>query len=237
MIYIESDDHLESITESQGPDGADEWSRLGNDAPARQATLNSDSSLLWGETGTTQAQGPGNVANQQPAATASTLQYSNPLQPGQQPQPANGQDKILSEIAEEDSLSMISDRHTRSRFGRPSDGGTPAEPVTNSFMGSTRASKAGKLPAQGQEKSQTSRQIVYESAATSTKPIAANAVNVGGSASSPAAQEPSTKSLTSAKPVSAGSDQGPYQAQTAKHSIQITSNNKAGQRAHTLSES
>ena len=24
MIYIESDDHLESITESQGPDGADE---------------------------------------------------------------------------------------------------------------------------------------------------------------------------------------------------------------------
>ena len=164
------------------------------------------------------------MANQQPAATASMPQYSNASQPGQQPPPANGQDKILSEIAEEDSLSMVSDRHTRSRFGRPSDGGTPAEPVSNSFMGSTRASKAGKLSAQGQEKSQSSRQIVYESAAASSKTIAPSAANLAGNAFQ--AQEPSSKTMASAKPVSAGSDQGPYQLQTAKHSIQITGNSK-----------
>lgn len=99
---------------------------------------------------------------------------------------------------------MVSDRHTRSRFGRPSDGGTPAEPVNNSYMGSTRASKSGKLTAQGQEKSQTSRQIVYESAAASSKTIATNASNLTGNALH--AQEPSSKTITSAKPVSAGSD-------------------------------
>lgn len=49
--------------------------------------------------------------------------------------PANGvvnkTDKILSEIAEEDSISMISDRPRRFK---PSDVVTPVDPVTNSFM-------------------------------------------------------------------------------------------------------
>ena len=47
------------------------------------------------------------------------------------------QDKILSEIAEEDSISMISDKPRRFK---PSDCVTPADPVTNSFMGSIRES-------------------------------------------------------------------------------------------------
>ena len=76
-------------------------------------------------------------------------------------------------------------------------------------MGSSRASKAGKPSAQGQEKSQTSRQIVYESAAASSKTIAPNAANLAGDAFQ--VQEPSIKTMASAKPVSAGSDQGPYQ--------------------------
>ena len=46
-------------------------------------------------------------------------------------------DKILSEIAEEDSISMISDKPRRFK---PSDCVTPADPVTNSFMGSIRES-------------------------------------------------------------------------------------------------
>jgi len=45
--------------------------------------------------------------------------------------PSNKTDKILSEIAEEDSISMISDRPRRFK---PSDCVTPADPVTNSFM-------------------------------------------------------------------------------------------------------
>jgi hypothetical protein len=44
-------------------------------------------------------------------------------------------EKILSEIAEEDQISMISDKPRRLR---PSDCVTPADPVTNSFMGSIR---------------------------------------------------------------------------------------------------
>ena len=43
----------------------------------------------------------------------------------------NKTDKILSEIAEEDSISMISDRPRRFK---PSDCVTPVDPVTNSFM-------------------------------------------------------------------------------------------------------
>ena len=47
-------------------------------------------------------------------------------------------EKILSEIAEEDSISMISDKPRRFK---PSDCVTPADPVTNSFMGSIRESQ------------------------------------------------------------------------------------------------
>lgn len=47
-------------------------------------------------------------------------------------------DKILSEIAEEDSISMISDKPRRLK---PSDCVTPSDPMTNSFMGSIRGEK------------------------------------------------------------------------------------------------
>ena len=47
-------------------------------------------------------------------------------------------EKILSEIAEEDSISMISDKPRRLK---PSDCVTPADPMTNSFMGSIRGEK------------------------------------------------------------------------------------------------
>lgn len=47
-------------------------------------------------------------------------------------------ERILSEIAEEDSISMISDKPRRFK---PSDCVTPADPVTNSFMGSIRESQ------------------------------------------------------------------------------------------------
>ena len=54
--------------------------------------------------------------------------------------PASQAERILSEIAEEDSISMISDKPRRFK---PSDCVTPADPVTNSFMGSLRESQNG----------------------------------------------------------------------------------------------
>ena len=50
-----------------------------------------------------------------------------------------GQDQILSEIAEEDSVSMVSDRPKR--LGQKnSEPYTPKDPITNSFIGSIRVS-------------------------------------------------------------------------------------------------
>ena len=54
----------------------------------------------------------------------------------------NNAEKILSEIAEEDSVSMVSDKHTR-RF-KASECATPAEPTAQSFIGSIRESEVAK---------------------------------------------------------------------------------------------
>ena len=74
------------------------------------------------------------------------------------------QDKILSEIAEEDSISMISDKPRRFK---PSDCVTPADPVTNSFMGSIRESNTNNTNTRLKE---TANRMVHESNA-----MAANA--------------------------------------------------------------
>lgn len=68
------------------------------------------------------------------------------------------QDKILSEIAEEDSISMISDKPRRFK---PSDCVTPADPVTNSFMGSIRESHTNVTNTRLKE---TANRLVHENA-------------------------------------------------------------------------
>ena len=72
------------------------------------------------------------------------------------------QDKILSEIAEEDSISMISDKPRRFK---PSDCVTPADPVTNSFMGSIRESHTNATNTRLKE---TANRMVHESNAIAT---------------------------------------------------------------------
>ena len=53
VIYIESDDHQESVNESQTLEGADEQSKVVSGS-RQTASLHADSnSLLYGETGTT----------------------------------------------------------------------------------------------------------------------------------------------------------------------------------------
>ena len=133
VIYIESDDHQESLTESANYEGNElEQPKLASEVTlAKQAAArnNDQGSLLYGETGTTQ-----------PASSGA--QQTSAMSMAQMPSPSNADgglqipglkqgDKILSEIAEEDSISMISDRPRRFK---PSDCVTPVDPVTNSFM-------------------------------------------------------------------------------------------------------
>lgn len=81
----------------------------------------------------------------------------------------SNQDKILSEIAEEDSISMISDKPRRFK---PSDCVTPADPVTNSFMGSIRESHT---TATNTRLKETANRMVHEN----------NAANAAGAANNP----------------------------------------------------
>ena len=62
MIYIESDDHLESITESQNQDGVDEFIRNAAEVMQKPVGKSTDSgSLIQGETGTTVPSGGSNA--------------------------------------------------------------------------------------------------------------------------------------------------------------------------------
>lgn len=133
VIYIESDDHQESLTESANYEGNElEQPKLASEVTlAKQvaARNNDQSSLLYGETGTTQPASSG--AQQTSAMSMAQMPSPSNADGGLQVPGVKQGDKILSEIAEEDSISMISDRPRRFK---PSDCVTPVDPVTNSFM-------------------------------------------------------------------------------------------------------
>ena len=132
VIYIENEELLESADENSGQDSglknqqdaARSSNRYQNDAQNNNAGC-----VLFGDTGAGD-----NYPNTIPAT-------ANP--PGLQKTGLEsaylGQDQILSEIAEEDSVSMVSDRPKR--LGQKnSEPYTPKDPITNSFIGSIRVS-------------------------------------------------------------------------------------------------